>query len=311
MDLNELLIFIKVVELQSFTTAGKSLGLQKSTISRKIAQLEERLGVRLLNRTTRKLSLTDVGQAHYQRCREILRELEEAELAVTRSQSEPSGILRVAMPTELGQLIMGRFMGEFIQRYPKIQIQAELSSRLVDIVGEGFDLAIRVNRMEDSSLVCRRLLNSPLRLYASAGYLESHGTPAHPTDLHSHKLMVIEKDSQLQQTWAFKHEDEEVHITARALLSANSMTCCREAMLTGLGIARLPMAYMKEQVQSGAAVPLLTEWEIEPATIWAVYSSRRLMPTKLRIFLDELVTFLENNKTEHFAASALMGIGNN
>ena len=137
------------------------------------------------------------------------------------------------------------------------------------------------------------------------------GSISHPTDLHSHKLMVIEKDSQLQQTWAFKHEDEEVHITARAVLSANSMTCCREAMLTGLGIARLPMAYMKEQVQSGAAVPLLTEWEIEPATIWAVYSSRRLMPTKLRIFLDELVTFLENNKTEHFAASALMGIGNN
>ncbi|MFP8966173.1 LysR substrate-binding domain-containing protein [Pokkaliibacter sp. CJK22405] len=303
MDLNELLIFIKVVELQSFTTAGKNLGLQKSTISRKIAQLEERLGVRLLNRTTRKLSLTDVGQAHYQRCREILRELEEAELAVTRSQSEPSGILRVAMPTELGQLIMGRFMGQFMQRYPKIQIQAELSSRLVDIVGEGFDLAIRVNRMEDSSLVCRRLLNSPLKLYASPEYLEEFGVPEHPTDLHNHRLMVIEKDNLLQQNWAFRQNQDEVHITARAVLSANSMTCCREAMLTGLGIARLPMAYMRELEATGAAKPLLTDWDIEPATIWAVYPSRRLMPTKLRIFLDELVTYLENNRGGPFDTS--------
>lgn len=292
MDLNELLIFIKVVELQSFTAAGQVLGLQKSTISRKLAQLEERLGVRLLNRTTRKLSLTDIGQSHYQRCREILNELEEAELAVARTQDEPSGILRISMPTEFGQVLMGRFIAEFMQRYPKLQVQAELSTRLVDLVGESFDLAIRVNRLEDSSLVCRKLLSIPLKLYASRAYLDQYGSPSHPDDLQQHRLLCVHKDTLLQQSWQLYKENSEYQVHIKAALSANSLAFCKEAMLAGLGITRLPVAYMQD-VPDQVATSILDDWRFESASIWAVYPSRRFMPVKLRVFLDELVAHLD------------------
>lgn len=177
MGLDDALIFTRVVELHSFTQAAHSLGMQKSTVSRRIALLEERLGVRLLNRTTRKLRLTEVGQAYYERCRQIMVDFAEAEQAVMQLQQEPSGLLRITAPIEFGQLFLGKVLGTFMSQYPQITAEVEITSRDVDPLEEGVDIAIMVGQPQDSTLIARKLFENGRRLCASPAYLATHGTP--------------------------------------------------------------------------------------------------------------------------------------
>src|SRR5690606_11582889 len=183
MGLDDALIFTRVVECHSFTQAAQLLGMQKSTVSRRIAQLEERLGVRLLNRTTRKLRLTEVGQAYYERCRQIMLDFAEAEQAVMQLQQVPSGLLKLTAPIEFGQLLLGRVVGEFMRLHPQVMVEAELGSRLVDPVEEGVDIVIRIGQPQDSTLVARKLLEMSRHLYASPAYLAAHGQPTSEEEL--------------------------------------------------------------------------------------------------------------------------------
>lgn len=176
MGLDDALIFTRVVECHSFTQAAQGLGMQKSTVSRRIALLEERLGVRLLNRTTRKLRLTEVGQAYYERCRQIMLDFAEAEQAVMQLQLAPAGLLRISAPIEFGQLFLGRVLGEFMRQYPQITAEVELTSRRVDPVEEGVDIAILVGQPQDSTLIARKVYETSRGLYASPDYLARHGT---------------------------------------------------------------------------------------------------------------------------------------
>ena len=286
MGLDDALIFTRVVECHSFTQAAQSLGMQKSTVSRRIALLEERLGVRLLNRTTRKLRLTEVGQAYYERCRQIMLDFAEAEQAVMQLQQAPSGLLRITAPIEFGQLFLGRVLGEFMRQYPQISAEVELTSRDVDPLEEGVDIAIQVGQPRDSTLIARKLFESRRRLCASPAYLAQHGTPRTVQELAGHRALHLPVDS--PRYWPLLGEN----ITCQRVLACNNITLAREAALAGAGIAALPVMISEAAVQDGELIELLPEARLPTGELYAVYPSRRFQAMKVKAFLDFLIASL-------------------
>ncbi|UTW09966.1 LysR family transcriptional regulator [Pseudomonas benzenivorans] len=286
MGLDDALIFTRVVECHSFTLAAQGLGMQKSTVSRRIALLEERLGVRLLNRTTRKLRLTEVGQAYYERCRQIMLDFAEAEQAVMQLQQAPSGLLRITAPIEFGQLFLGRVLGDFMRQYPQITAEVELTSRHVDPVEEGVDIAILVGQPQDSTLIARKLFETERRLCASPGYLEAHGTPLTVAELAGHRAILLPHDS--PRHWPLLGEI----IPCQRVLACNNITFAREAALAGAGIAGLPRMICESAVRAGRLVELLAETRLPIGELYAVYPSRRFQAMKVKTFLDFLMASL-------------------
>ena len=286
MGLDDALIFTRVVECHSFTQAAQSLGMQKSTVSRRIALLEERLGVRLLNRTTRKLRLTEVGQAYYERCRQIMLDFAEAEQAVMQLQQAPSGLLRITAPIEFGQLFLGRVLGEFMRQYPQISAEVELTSRDVDPLEEGVDIAIQVGQPRDSTLIARKLFESRRRLCASPAYLAQHGTPRTVQELAGHRALHLPVDS--PRYWPLLGEN----IACQRVLACNNITLAREAALAGAGIAALPVMISEAAVQDGELIELLPEARLPTGELYAVYPSRRFQAMKVKAFLDFLIASL-------------------
>ena len=286
MGLDDALIFTRVVDCHSFTQAAQSLGMQKSTVSRRIALLEERLGVRLLNRTTRKLRLTEVGQAYYERCRQIMLDFAEAEQAVMQLQQAPSGLLRITAPIEFGQLFLGRVLGEFMRQYPQISAEVELTSRDVDPLEEGVDIAIQVGQPRDSTLIARKLFESRRRLCASPAYLAQHGTPRTVQELAGHRALHLPVDS--PRHWPLLGEN----IACQRVLACNNITLAREAALAGAGIAALPVMISEAAVQDGELIELLPEARLSTGELYAVYPSRRFQAMKVKAFLDFLIASL-------------------
>ncbi|RJG13815.1 LysR family transcriptional regulator [Pseudomonas cavernicola] len=286
MGLDDALIFTRVVECHSFTQAALGLGMQKSTVSRRIALLEERLGVRLLNRTTRKLRLTEVGQAYYERCRQIMLDFAEAEQAVMQLQQEPSGLLRITAPIEFGQLLLGRVLGAFMRQYPQITAEAEITSRHVDPVEEGVDIAILLGQPQDSTLIARKLFASSRRLCASPAYLAAHGVPVTAEQLATHRAILLPQDS--PRYWPLLGES----IPCQRVLSCNNITFAREAALAGAGIAGLPVMISEAMVQSGQLIELLPGARLPISELYAVYPSRRFQAMKVKAFLDFLMRSL-------------------
>lgn len=286
MGLDDALIFTRVVECHSFTLAAQGLGMQKSTVSRRIVLLEERLGVRLLNRTTRKLRLTEVGQAYYERCRQIMLDFAEAEQAVMQLQLEPSGLLRITAPIEFGQLFLGRVLGDFMRQYPQISAEVELTSRHVDPVEEGVDITILVGQPQDSTLIARKMFETSRRLYASPDYLARHGTPRTVEELAGHRAVMLPRDS--SRYWPLVGEN----ITCQSVLSCNNITFAREAVMAGAGIAGLPVMICGAAVETGQLVELLPEARLTVGELYAVYPSRRFQAMKVKTFLDFLIRSL-------------------
>ncbi|WP_043311865.1 LysR family transcriptional regulator [Pseudomonas sp. ML96] len=300
MGLDDALIFTRVVECHSFTQAAQSLGMQKSTVSRRIALLEERLGVRLLNRTTRKLRLTEVGQAYYERCRQIMLDFAEAEQAVMQLQQEPSGLLRITAPIEFGQLFLGGVLGRFMLQYPQISAEVELTSREVDPLEEGVDIAILVGQPRDSTLIARKLFESPRRLYASSDYLARHGTPRTVLELAEHRAVHLPIDS--ARYWPLLGE----HVPCQRALATNNLTLAREAALAGAGIAALPLMIAEQGVRDGLLLELLPEARLPVGEIYAVYPSRRFQAMKVKAFLDFLMASLPHGSLLEPAAAGLL-----
>jgi DNA-binding transcriptional LysR family regulator len=286
MGLDDALIFTRVVECHSFTQAALGLNMQKSTVSRRIALLEERLGVRLLNRTTRKLRLTEVGQAYYERCRQIMLDFAEAEQAVMQLQLRPSGLLRITAPIEFGQLFLGRVLGAFMREFPEISAEVELTSRKVDPVEEGVDIAILVGQPLDSTLIARPLLMSARSLCASPAYLQQHGTPQTVAELVAHRAILLPADS--PRYWPLLGQA----VACQRVLSCNNITFAREAALAGAGIAGLPLIISREEVASGRLVEVLSGAQLPSAELYAVYPSRRFQTMKVKAFLDFLLASL-------------------
>ncbi|GAA4651810.1 LysR family transcriptional regulator [Kistimonas scapharcae] len=287
-DLNEALIFVRVVEAGSLTAAAERLTMQKSTVSRKLTAMENRLDVRLIQRSTRRLTLTDIGAEHYERCRQIVQAFEEAELALRRVHEEPSGHLRLVMPIEFGQRFLARVIARFLQRYPQVTIEAELTSRRVDIIEEGIDLAIRVDPGHEPDLVCRKLVSAPVRLLASPAYLDRHPRLRHPSDLAYHNC-IRNSSSLAHKTWCLHKNDEKIVINPTGNLILNNITAVREALKAHAGIGTVPNLICQDAINHGELVEVLPGWQLPAGNIYGMYMPRRFMPLALEKLLDHCV----------------------
>lgn len=298
MDLNDVHVFVRVVDDGSLTAAANRLDLPKSSVSRALARLEDALGVRLLQRTTRKLHLTEAGELFYQRVSRVMGELREAERVVTQLQESPRGHLRITMPVELGMRFMGRVLAEFMQRYPEVTLEVELSGRMVNLVEEGFDLALRIGEFKDSSLVARRLGNLTGRFYASPSYLGRHGVPKKPEDLSAHEaiLFMQPKENVVQ---LFRHTGGERNsackVTLQGRFTANNQSMASDAAAAGLGITLAPPFLTADAVAAGQLLPVLPDYSVCAGGLYAMYVSRDHMSTALRALLD----FLTERVQEH------------
>jgi DNA-binding transcriptional LysR family regulator len=288
MDLNELLFFTKVVECGGFTSASKRLNVTKATVSRKVADLEQRLGVRLLNRTTRQLNLTEIGFSFYERCSKIITDLDDAQHIVTTHTEEVKGQLKVVMPVEVGQLLLGKFIGHFLQKYPKVSIDTELTNRQVDMIQEGIDVYIRVGLGQDPKLIAHHLGNVQKVLVASPLYLNSHHAITHPEDLAEHECILLKQPGDVFQPWQFKRQQENINFSPKGRLQCNNVTFLREAILSGLGIGYLPYFLALPHLNDGSLCAVLNDWNVDNAKIYALYQSRQYMPKLLKTFLDEV-----------------------
>lgn len=292
MDLNEVLVFTKVVDAGSFRGAARELGLPKSTVSRRVAALEERLGVRLLQRTTRKLGLTEVGAAFYRQCAAGVSMLAEAEREVTEMDATPRGLLRVSIPLYFGDLFLSGPVVEFLQRHPEVEVSVFASDRLVDLVEEGFDMAIRIGKLPDSSMMSRSLGNSAERLFASPAYIAEHGAPETPAELERHECIVF-GSSVGTATWTFPGTRRPKHVTPRGRYTANSFPMAIDAAVAGLGIVRAPTFLAVSAVREGKLRPVLEDFPLQETPLSIIYPSSRNLSPKVRAFIDFLVARLD------------------
>jgi DNA-binding transcriptional LysR family regulator len=290
-DLNAVVGFAKVVELESFRAAAAALGVPKSTLSRKIAELEDTLGVRLLERTTRRLRLTDAGQAYHQRVAPALDALREAERAVEAQNAKPSGALKLTMTVEGGQAVLAPILAEYLTLHPGVRVQVELTDRRVDLVEEGFDIAIRTGALPDSTLIAKRLsLVGSFRVYASPSYLARRGTPRHPRELGEHDCLVMSAQ-RTPLTWSFQHRGKPLPIKVRAHAEANSFAILQALAVAGHGIARLPDYLVSPRPRSDDARELrelLSAFAPPPMPWHVVYPSSRHLSPKVRAFVELL-----------------------
>ena len=283
--MNEIFLFAKVVDEQSFTAAARVLGLPKSTVSRKVAQLEERLGAQLLYRTTRKLRVTDIGAAYYEHCARIAAELEEAEREVLDMQAEPRGLLRVTAPVEF--TFLGDLAAEFLARHRGLEIDIELTGRRVDLIEESFDLAIRAGRLVDSTLIARKLGDSIFVLVAAPSYLEKRGIPSLPEQLSDHSCVVF-GSTERRRRWALIGSKGPVEVAISGRLATNDLGAARQAAIAGMGIAMLPPSVCTEAVQAGQLQVVLEGAPQAQGAVYAVYPHTRRLSTKVRTFVDFL-----------------------
>jgi DNA-binding transcriptional LysR family regulator len=289
MDLepNDLLLFARIVEAGSFSQAAQRVDLPKSTVSRRIALLEAKLGERLLQRTTRKLMLTEFGAGLLEHARKVVEEVEAAGALVQHRQLAPSGKLRISMPADFANLGMNDMIAAFIARYPAIQLELDLSPRRVDLVGENFDIAIRMGDLpEDSSLHARRVALEKMGLYAAPSYIAKRGMPQHPDELAGHDLLCLASRNGGSQSWQLTKGKTVWQKELPARLAANSPDLLVRIACAGSGIAASSDLFAEAGIEKGELVRVLPDWCLPEVTGWAVFPGRRLMPAKTRAFLD-------------------------
>lgn len=293
LEANDLLLFARVVDEGSFSRAAEKLGLPKSTLSRRITGLEAQLGERLLLRTTRKLSVTDFGHAVLLHAHQVTAEVESTMALAQHRQVEPSGRLRVSMPNDLANEVLGQLLADFIAKYPAITLELDLSARRVDLIAENFDVAIRMGDLpDDATLAARRLALFSVGLYAAPGYLEKRGVPFEPEALMEHDSLRILSRSGEPALWSLsrsidsKTESWQGSPPVRA--SANSPDTLIHLARQGLGIVMTTDHFAAKLVASGELLQVLGDWTLPTIAAWAVFPGRRLMPARTRVFLDAL-----------------------
>ncbi|WP_434055334.1 MAG: LysR family transcriptional regulator [Roseibium sp.] len=280
--------FIQVVDSNGFSAAAREMGRSKALVSKYVGELEDELGVRLLNRTTRQVSLTEVGEAYYKEAAEILQRIDDLQASVQSSHQEVRGRLRVSAPRSMGDDMLNRPMLQFLAQYPDIRLDLRLEDRFVDLVEEGFDLAIRVTQLEDSSLIARKIAPFRTVVCATADVFEKHGAPKVPSDLAT-RPCIIDTNYRYKQNWAFQSNGERLSVTVNGPLEVNSATAAREAALANLGFLRTPLFFVSKDVSEGNLVVVLEEYEEPERGIYAVYPHRRHLSAKVRAFVDFLV----------------------
>lgn len=285
MELSHLDTFVKVVQTGSFTRAAEQLHSQKAHVSRVVSQLEADLGVRLLERTTRSLSLTEVGRDFFERAIGILGAAEDARRAVQQAQGEPRGTLRLTCGVEFGMLAVNGWVRDYLQRHPGVNVDLEMTGRVVDIVHEGFDLAVRLGPLADSTLAARKLGDLHYGLFAAPGYLRRQPPPMVPQDLGQHALIRF-SGSRQRLVWALTQGTETQRIEPAARLNANNSFAVRDAVIDGLGIGQLPWLLAGPSVAAGTLHPVLIDWQLPSVPVHAVFASARYLTPKVRSFID-------------------------
>lgn len=289
-NLTDIAIFVKVVELSSFTAAAEALEMSQPVVSKAVTRLEEKLGARLLNRTTRRLSLTEAGSELYGRSVRALAEIENAELEVARFQTEPRGLLRVSAPMSFSILQLGPAIQGFLTRFPGVTLELSLDDRQVDLVEEGFDVAVRIGRLQDSNLIARKIAPCRQVLCASPAYLAQRGEPERPEDLLEHSCILYSLLSAPRE-WRLEGPEGELHtVPINGSIQSNNGLVNRAAALAGAGIVLLPTFYLGEQLRSGTLKPVLCKFKPQELAVYAVYPERRNLMPKVRAFVDFLAT---------------------
>ena len=275
--------FVAVAETESFTAAAKQLDISTAQVSRQISALEKRLATKLLHRTTRKVSLTEAGNIYYQRCRQILDDLESAEDAISDMQSHPTGKLKITAPVTYGEATIAPLINSFLCRYPDLEIEINLSNLKQDLIEEGYDIAIRQGNLDDSTMMAKRLSSRTFYVCATPGYLEKHGTPKKPSDLEKHNCL-----QSMNQYWYFQVNGKAKNLRLNGNMRSNSGHALLDAALKGIGIVQLPGDYVCPHVESGNLVVLLEKYRAPDQGVWALYPQNRHLSSKVRLLLDYL-----------------------
>ena len=286
--LESLRAFTKTVERASFSTAGRDLRLSRSAVSKYVRELEEALGVQLLNRTTRKVSPTENGQAYYERCVAILADLDEADRAVAQLQAEPRGLLRVNAPMSFGTLHLSRAIADFMATHPELKVQLVLSDQLIDPMQEGFEVTLRIAELGSSNLVARKIVPANRVLCAAPSYLARRGTPRHPRELRQHDCLAYGYLATGNQ-WKLTGPDGDHWIQIPWSLCANNAEVLKDAALAGNGVALLPTFIAGADLQEGSLVAILPDYKPPALSLYAIYPPTRHLAIKVRLFIDFLV----------------------
>lgn len=286
-------LFTAVAELESFTRAADRLGLTPGAASKQIAALEDRMQARLLERTTRSVRLTDAGRALLDRVRPWIAEYEAIENGLVAEQAAAAGVLRISAAVDFGANRLVEPVAAFMERWPQVEVRLELADRMVDLVDEGYDLAVRIGQLTDSSLIAKRLADAPMSVIASPAYLQKHGAPAKPGDLSRHAC-IIDRNKPAPNLWRFSKgaRHEEVKVSGR--LSLNGARAAVAAACTGAGIACSPAWAAKEAVEAGRCTEILTDWDADHRDLWAVFPSNRYLAHRVRLFVDHLADWFKD-----------------
>lgn len=300
--------FVRIVESGNFSKAAELLRTPKPTVTKLIQTLEAHLATKLLNRTTRRITVTPDGAAYYERAVRLLTELDELDSSMAASQSRPRGKLRVDVPTSLARLLIIPALPDFYAQFPDIQIDLGVSDRLTDLVGENVDCVLRAGNLIDNTLVARRVAEMRFLTCASPAYLARHGTPLHPTELETgeHRLVTYFKASTGRSLpFNFGRNGEVIEITGQYQLSVNESLSYIAACRTGLGIVQAPLFMAAGEIASGAIVPILREWDIRPLQLYVVYAPNRHLSNKLRVFVDWIAGLFANDRLNRPTTAAI------
>ncbi|NAW58725.1 MULTISPECIES: LysR family transcriptional regulator [unclassified Vibrio] len=276
--------FVAVAQTHSFTGAAKKLNTSVAQISRRVSALEERLAVKLLNRTTRKVTMTEAGQLYFHQCKHLVEGLELAELAVTQMQSTPKGLLKVTAPVTYGELHLAPLLNQFLELHPQVDLELILTNQKLDLIESGIDVAIRLGRLEDSSFIARRLATRQLHVCASHSYLDRFGEPHTLSELAQHQCLVG-----TNEYWRFRDQGKARSFRVTGRVKCNSGFALRDAAKRGLGLIQLPDYYIQEDLESGELIEVLTAYRDEREGIWALYPNNRNLSAKVRLLTDFLV----------------------
>lgn len=283
MDLDGIAIFVKVIQAGSFSRAAMLLGMPKSTVSAKVSVLEKRLGVTLLQRTTRKLRATQAGEAYFQRAVRALEELQVAENELETGRAEPKGLLRLTAPVEVGHSLLPALVHAFLRKHPRMEVELIVTSRVLDLVADGIDLGIRAGPLKDSSLIAKRFDLGDFGLWASPEYLYQHAAPRHPKELAQHNCLRFARFR--DEGFRLTHDKEKFHVAVSGQLVADDFETLRSLAILGNGIAFLPSFLCSEDTKQDKLTRVLHQWRGDKVSIWLVYPAQRFVPTKVRAFI--------------------------
>jgi len=293
-DLNDIAVFVAVVDAGSFTRAAERLNLSRPVVSKYVSRLEDHLGVRLLNRTTRRLSLTEAGRIFHARSRRGLDDIAEAQAEISSLQEHPRGVLRINVPMSFGILHIAPLLPAFMQQYPDVRVEMDLNDRKLDVIDEGFDVSVRIGDLPDSSLIARRLAPCRHVIVAAPAYVEARGMPRKPEELRTHDIISYSLQ-QSAQNWHFLNPaGQAVQVPADGRLQVNNSLALREALLGGLGIARTPTFLVGDDLRQGRLTRLLADHQSPEVSVFVVYPQRRHLSPKVRAFADFLADRIQD-----------------